>query len=184
MDDTVAPSPLHTPARRTSTCSLPLHRAGFQFAFQSPMLLDFDRADFGEAQPLILSHAETALGKGETLIAPVALKSRIARRFSFFHTPKERLVCLVYPAQHILQNLRVDVLVQRFDLFDLGKLGGLLIVADAHLAHAVRIPALLDGGIVQFPCPVQCPLQFFSLFLRRVQAILVGFQFRHVSDPQ
>src|SRR6266852_2694698 len=64
--------------------------------------LDFDRANFGETHPVILGQRKTRLWKGETLIAPIALKPGIARCFPLFDPTKERLVCLLHPSQNIL----------------------------------------------------------------------------------
>ena len=58
---------------------------------------DFDRANLGEADPLILSQRKARLWKREGVIAPVSMKTRIAGCFPHFDSPKKCLVCLIHP---------------------------------------------------------------------------------------
>ncbi len=48
----------------------------------------------------------------------------------------------------------------------------------------IGITPFLDGGIVEFPCPIEGPLQLFCLLLIGVQSVLVSFQVRHASGSQ
>src|SRR6266566_9367351 len=72
-------------------------RTGFHLAYRwvsflSFGKLDLDRADFGETHPVILSQRKTRLWVGERVIAPVALKSWIARRFSLFDSTEKVVI--------------------------------------------------------------------------------------------
>src|SRR5712692_1620423 len=86
-----------------------LDRAGFHLAYWWASFLalgelDFEGANFGEAHPVICGERKARLWESEGLIAPVAVKPGIARRFSFSDPPEERLVRLVHTSEHILQH--------------------------------------------------------------------------------
>src|SRR6266516_1190545 len=94
---------------------LPYRRASFLAGGE----LDFDGPNLGEADTVIFCERKTRLWEGKGLIAPIALKSWIARRFSLFDASKERLVCFLHAPQDILKHLGVDVMIFWPDLFDL-----------------------------------------------------------------
>src|SRR6266566_5373831 len=79
-----------------------LHLTHWRASFLACGELDFDRANFGETHPLILGQRKTRLWKRETLIAPITLEARIARRFPLFDPTKERVVSLIHTSQNIL----------------------------------------------------------------------------------
>src|SRR5947209_9709132 len=169
--------------------SLTLDGTGFHLAywwvgFLALGELHFNRADFGETHPMILRQRKTRLGVGERVIAPVALKPGIPRRFARFHAPEEVVIGFLHPLQDILKHLRVDVAVLWPHLFDLWQLCSLLIVGDADFAHLPCVPALLESSVVKLSCPVQRPLELFCLLLIGIQSALVSFQMRHASASQ
>src|SRR6266446_5359140 len=113
------------------------------------MLLDFDGAQLGKADPVILRQRKAALGIAEGVEMILPFIARKAGGLAHVHAPKEGLIGLVYPTQSILQDLGVDLCVLLSQLFDCWELRRLLGVTDADLAHAVGIPALLKRGVVQ-----------------------------------
>jgi hypothetical protein len=101
------------------------------------MQFDPDCADFRQRQislfaiRITLHFPASPIGVGETVVAVAPLESGIARCFALFNPPKERLKCSIQTPQHVLQDMRGNVLVLGPDLgFDLWQVILLIIVAD------------------------------------------------------
>src|SRR5258708_16449152 len=115
------------------------------------MLLDFDMADLGKYDTAILDpHGWVALqflnlGIAKAIIAVIPLEAWEAGGFAFLHSFEEGFERFIHPFQGILQDLRIDLVVLRSNLFDLWELGRLIVVEDANLAHAVGFTAFLFG---------------------------------------
>ena len=68
----------------------------------------------------------------------------------------------------------MDILILFPVLFDRSELFGLIIVRDRLANHAVGVPSLLQGSIVQLSAPVYCPAESLYLFPGWVQSELRG----------
>ena len=115
------------------TCLI-LDGAGFNGAFQRAMQRDLDGANLREAQTAIMREAVAPLGIGERVVAVASVKPRIARRLTRPGAPEEGLKRAVYPLNHVLQDLTVDLAVLWQPGFDAGQLGLLLVVANKYTA--------------------------------------------------
>lgn len=94
---------------------------------------------------------------------------------------KERLECLIYPVQYILQGLAKYQSKVWSDLLALYKSGGLFNKCDALTCHAIRIPTVLERSVVQLPAQVKSVLQELFLPTGRKQSILVGLACQHLN---
>ena len=147
------------------------------------MQLDFERANLGEAQVVVMRERVAPLRIGETVVAMLTLVARIARCLPIFHTAKERFHSFLDSFEHILQDLRVDVFVLLSKLLDVRKLVRLVIVVHRFASHAIGVAPLLQGGVVEFSGTVKRPLQLLLLLLIRIQAVLER-EVRHAFAPQ
>jgi len=136
-----------------------------------------DTTNLGEADPLIMGNAESALRKGEGVIPVLALETRKARGFCMFsHTAKEGIECQINAYCNILQDLGMNSSQGRTFLFQDGKrvlllktgerdtipfIGGL-----THLQQVVIEPKTLFKGFVEL----------LFLFLGWKQSVLKHFQ--------
>ena len=118
---------------------------------------------------------KTSLWVREAVIAVFPLKPGISRFLPIPHAPEERFHGLIYPFQHILQDLGVDLFVFFPDFFDLWQLISLIVVANGmffrklfayilivvigmlHHAHVIGIAAFLQSRIVQGTASVKSP---------------------------
>ena len=95
---------------------------------------DLQVSDFGEGQhrvpvvpwPTRVSQSKARLRIGERVVAALSLESRVAGRLAVSDAPEKGGKGFVQAAQHVLQDLAVDVLVGRVGHFDLCQLSGLL----------------------------------------------------------
>ena len=78
-------------------------------------------ADLRQAQTLIIQQRETALGIGETVIAILTTKARVARFLARLHAPEEGLKSQVHTHAGILQRLRVGVTEKGVFRFPFGQ---------------------------------------------------------------
>jgi hypothetical protein len=104
--------------------------------------------------------AEAALGKGETVIARFALKSRIARLLPGGHPPEESFKGMVNPFQHILQHLAMHQRYIWTDFLDFRQLIGLAAIGERYPAHPVGIASFLKPGIIEFTANVEGRREF------------------------
>jgi hypothetical protein len=61
----------------------------------------------------------------------------------------------IQPGEHILEHLRVDIVVLGPHRFDLGELGTLMGTGDTCAAHSPGIAAFLQSGIEEFTAATQ-----------------------------
>jgi hypothetical protein len=77
----------------------------FDLAFHGTMQDHFHRSNFGKEQA-VLPQRKPKLLEGETMVAIIATKPRIARFLSCLHSSKERLERQIHTLLDILQDLR------------------------------------------------------------------------------
>jgi hypothetical protein len=65
----------------------------------------------------------THLGVGEAIVPLLALEAGVSWFLAILHAAEERLLRLVQPVQHILQDVRVDVAVLWSHFLDVGATG-------------------------------------------------------------
>ncbi len=145
------------------------------------MELDLDLTDTRELQPLIPGHhlgtvAVRDVFEHEALVPVSSLEARIARLdglagFGFFASTEERLERFVQSRDGLLQQVRVNVceLWSQRANFDEGLL--LVVARRALTSNSVRVPSLLQRGVVQLAKQVECPEKRTFLRGRRVQPI-------------
>ncbi|MDF2726457.1 MAG: hypothetical protein K0Q59_6135, partial [Paenibacillus sp.] len=93
-------------ARKTSVISTVFcrNRAGFDRPSRLPMQFDSHMADLGQCEPRSFQN-NSALRKGERIVAALRLKAREPRLFAALDTAEEGLIRLVEPSGDILQHL-------------------------------------------------------------------------------
>jgi hypothetical protein len=83
------------------------------------------------------------------------LKAGIARLLTVLDTAKKGLKSEVQASEHILQDLRVDVVVLWPYLLDCGQLGALMSAGDTLVAFVPGVSTFLESRIVEFPATTQ-----------------------------
>src|SRR5215469_12651242 len=160
------------------------NRDGFDGAFTRAAPPDSDPSDLGEYQLVVIDGGSSAeLLVGETRGAVGALQARIPWLFAILHPAEEPLEGAVQAGQHVLQDLRVDVLVLGPHRFDAGKIGALLGTDDAHAACVPGVAAFLQSGIVEFPAATQNKCHPLLLLGSRLELVLEGLAdgtYRHL----
>jgi hypothetical protein len=160
--------------------SLDLH--GFDLALYRAVQFDFERANLGEGQSVVLE-GPAELRVGETVIAVVASEPRKTRMslraiatatLATLHSCVERFESFVYSVKDILQGLAVYVRKVRPDLFALYQRGRLFGKTDTLTSHAVGIPPVLQSSVVQLPAQIEVVLQQSSLPFGGAKDALVG----------
>ncbi len=136
--------------------------------------LELEYPNLGESEPVVVQ-GPTRLGVGETVIPTPSLETRIT-------TPlEERFERSVYPVKDILQSLAVHVRKVRSDLFTLHESGGLLSKADTIASHAISIPPVLEGCVVQLTAQVEVVSQQAGLAAGGAKAVLEGAPGNHCT---
>src|SRR5436309_3240759 len=120
-----------------------LDGASFDGSLDLSMQLYFDAAYLGETDSVIVCQGKACLWVGEAIIVASSLIARVAWGISTLATSKERFESFVGFSEHILQYLRMDILVFFPDLFDLRQLVSLIVVSDALAHHTVSITSFL-----------------------------------------
>jgi hypothetical protein len=107
--------------------------------------------DLGQTEQItIQDHTAAILWVGEAVITAVSSEAWMARRFSSFHTAEESLKRLIQTAQHILQDLRIDLGILRTSGFGVWQLHRLLLVGSTLTLSALPPNlALFKGDIVE-----------------------------------
>ena len=148
---------------------------GLDCAFKRAAPSDANAPDLGEDEAPVVEHGTVAeLFVGETCVAVGALEAGIAGLLTGLDAAKERLEGTVQTRQHILQDLRVDVLVLRPNVFDGGQFGTLMSAGDARVAFLPGVAAFLQRGIVEFAAATQHKRHLLLLPLSRQKFILEG----------
>ena len=157
---------------RVPPAGLALHGKCLRSPPNRAVELDLDLSDAGEPDTL---HADKpkadVLRPYQAVVAVGALKARIAGRPTILHAPKEVLERRVHAMKRLLKHLRVDLGEFWPILLDAGKPFGLIVETDANSGVVPMVPALLNGGIVEFAAEVEPRPQLSGLRLRRVDAI-------------
>ena len=101
------------------------HADGDSFGrpFQWTVQANGSATNLGEAEETTVQRRATMLADlwiGEAVVAITPTKARISRFLATLHPAEERLIGLVQPMQHILQDLRVDVAVLWARILDVG----------------------------------------------------------------
>jgi hypothetical protein len=102
--------------------------AGFDLAFDGTMIDHLHRSDFGECHAVIMGETKAALGIGEAVVAPIALKAGIPWLRSCFAATEKGFEGQVNPNRDILQDLGVDMRKCGAIVFQSG-IGSLLSIA-------------------------------------------------------
>ncbi len=109
-----------------------------------------DASELGEdEEPVIEAGTVAILLVGERVVAAAPLEAREARLLAVRQAPEERLIRLVQPRQHVLQDVRVDCGVFRELGADHLQLRLLLIARDGDVAALPGGDALLKRGVVE-----------------------------------
>src|SRR5487761_2360901 len=156
-------------------CAPPADGGGFGQAFQRAMHDDLHLPDVGDTQPLCLCikfAANRNLREGDAVIATLATKARIARRFPCLHAAEDPLEGEVNADGDILQHLRVDSGQCRALCFERGQ-GCLLIIQTARLVSLFPGIAPFRKQVIVQPTALLQLLVEEALLLRvRIEAIL------------
>jgi len=139
-------------------------------AFDASMFNNFDRAYLRQLESIV-NKSESALRKGEAIIAIETLKSWVARFFSYLNPAKERAEGKINSHSNILQALRVSVVEFGIFFFPSGqKIAGVV----ARYGFFAFFPCLLSyfkGFVVCPPASIKKKLEGFLLFSSRIQSI-------------
>ena len=104
------------------------------------------------------------------------MKARVAwRRFPFTNAAEERLIRLVEPRQHVLQDVAVDGRVFGHRRAQVLQLGFLLVARDGDAPLFPEKDALLQRGIVERAAAPQDRFKLALLVGRGLHLELVGF---------
>src|SRR5215467_10403980 len=104
-----------------------------------------DTPDLGEDEGAVIQPRPVAVFlEGEGAVAIAALEAGEPRPLTALHAPEERLIRLVQPRQHILQDVAVDVRIGWKLSPDLLHLGFLLEPGDGDVAPLPGSNALLQ----------------------------------------
>jgi hypothetical protein len=120
----------------------------------------------------------TELLAGETGVAVGVVKTGVTRRLSRFPAGKKPLGRSVEPSEHVLRDLRMDVVALRLRLFDRWQLGALLRDSDTHAALAPGHFAIQQHGVIEFTAAACDKRQRVFLFRRRLDLVFAGFAHR------
>ena len=141
--------------------------------------------DLGEDEEAIVqSRAVALLLEGEGVVARAPLKTRETRLLAAVDAPEERLVGLVQPGQHILQDMRVDGLILGERSTDVLAFCFLLVPRDGDTTPLGGDDALLSRRVVQVAATPHHSVKRPLLGRRGRQFLLVGLAYRglaHVS---
>jgi hypothetical protein len=130
------------------------HRCGR--AFEGPTPPHRNPTDLGKDQePVVQRGPVAALFVGEAVVAGARSDTRLAPRLASLHAAEECLKRPIQAAQHVLQDLRVDILVFGPCLLDRRQVGALACQRDADTAPAPGFSALRQSSIGEFPTPPQ-----------------------------
>ena len=135
-----------------------------------------DPADLREHQiAMVHGHSIAKLLIREGVIPPASLKARVARLLAGLHPAKEGLERTIESGQHVLQDLGVDIVVFWSFRLDGRQLGTLVGTADTLPALLPRIPAFLQGGVIQLAAPAQDEGHCLFLLLGGGEFVFEGF---------
>jgi hypothetical protein len=128
--------------------SIPSDGERFDLAFHGTMQDHFHRSNFGKEQA-VLPQRKPKLLEGETMVAIIATKPRIARFLSCLHSSKERLERQIHTLLDILQDLREHLPQFRMLLLPCPLASGQRLVVDptAHLQRLQESGSLAPGGL-------------------------------------
>ncbi len=160
-----------------------LDRQGLDLSFNLTMQLDFDLADFRQAEMRTLQR-ESELRIGERVITGARTKARESGFAPALHSSKERFESLINSMQGVLQDLRMDAVEIRSELLDLDKLRALSGEVNAFTVDAPRIASFLQRCVIEFTATCKRAIQQSYLLLRGKNPKLVGEPARHLSDSQ
>ncbi len=126
------------------------------------------------------SKAVPVLLEGEAIIAKARPKAGIAWLLARLAPAEKGGESQINPLDRILHDLRVDFSQFRADFLASGQFSALLSKSKEDARHAVGIAPLLQGGIVHFAAEGEPLVERGLLFLRWIQAELIGLVHR---DP-
>lgn len=171
----------------TGEGSVPLARrltpnvASLNLPFNQAMQFDVDIAEFREGQMMPVN-LKACLREGETIVAMLSPKTRIARLFSRFHAAKESLKRKVEARGDVLQNLTVNCL-QRFPLLlQRAEAVDLRVERKRFTAFFVGVFTLFEQFVVQPTTFIQRVPQDGSLPLCREDSEGERFNFVHLRE--
>src|SRR5207244_2907029 len=110
--------------------------------------LDLDGSDPTQVQATVFDFP-ACLCQREAIIAVTPTEARVAWFLPRFDPAEEGVKCKVYTSQHILQNLGAHLTKLGMFFLQGRKLVLLHAVGDADLADTVRLPPLIEGGIIE-----------------------------------
>lgn len=149
-------------------------------ALNGPMESDLDVSNLGKVEFPLIGDAESELGVRDAMVAALAFKTRIARRFAIFDAVEETLKSFIHATLNILKHLRVDNAERgAFPLPPWEKLAGAVVI-DRLLPFLPSITTIGKRLIVDPATLFKHLLKNCLLGLSRIKAIAIGF--KH-SDP-
>ncbi len=143
---------------------------GFDCASHRSVRDHLDRANLGEAHPIIMSHAEARLREGEGVVSILPTEPGKPWLFSVFtQAAEEGFECEVNAHCHVLKDLRVNSFERSAFGFQYPK-GFLLLVEREALSF------LFIGGFTVFKQVVIEPTALVKRFVELVDLLLIGIQ--------
>jgi hypothetical protein len=154
------------------SASITLDGQGLNLSRQWPVQPDANIADLGKFERVSIKNSFESLAKGNAVISPVRLKSRIACLLAPAQPTKESIKGKGNTPENILQNIRIHACNVMPDLFNLRKLQSLVKIANGFPGYLVGVSTLLQCGVIQFAAKGQRRFKAFNLGLRRIEPIL------------
>jgi amphi-Trp domain-containing protein len=147
-------------------------------AFEGTTPPDSEAANLGEHQIAVIEGGTVAeLLVGEAGAAAASLKAGIARLLTRLYPTEERLEGTVEACEHLLQHLRMDIVVLWSHLFDGGQFGALVGTRDALAAFLPGITALLERGVIEFSAAPEHKPHPLLLLRGRLKFAFEGFAY-------
>jgi hypothetical protein len=149
---------------------------GLDRAFDLSMGHHFDGANLGEADAMVVGDAEARLGIGETIVAPISLKTWVAGFVSRLVASEKGLEGQIDPHRDILHHLGMHLFERRI-LFFQHRIGLLLLEArEGNAITLVGRVAHFQQLIIQEATRFKVRLERSQLFLRRIDPVSIVFQ--------
>lgn len=143
--------------------------------FNRPVEFDFNFTDLRESQAISIQSVAD-LAKRDAVVASERAEAREARCLFRLYSSKESVEGQCDAFQHAFKGDGIypcDIITE---LFNFGKLKGLVKVRDGLLVDAPRISALLKGSVIEFATKRKLMLKNFNLSLGRCKPVSVSLE--------
>lgn len=157
---------------------------GFNPALDWAVQLNLERTNLAEGKYIAFQLPACDVRVGEAVEPPSTLIAGEACLLTALDTAKEGLKRLVQTAQGILQHMAANLGIFGQCFFNLWKLVGLVVIADAYPAHGISQPSLGQRIVVQGTQLPQHPVKFARYLFAGVEdAIFECFTNEHLYLP-